>query len=71
MQMGVLAVEKWVKDLGVSVVRVWSWELPYARRKRKKKKKNCVDNQRVSEVGKKEAKKKKKQNYKIVMEILW
>lgn len=59
--MGVLAVEKWVKDLGVSVVRVWSWELPYARRKRKKKKKkNCVDNQRVSEVGKKEAKKKKK-----------
>lgn len=28
--------------------------------KGKKKKKNCVDNQRVSEVGKKEAKKKKK-----------
>lgn len=54
--MGVLAVEKWVKDLGVSVVCLW--ELPYARRKRKKKKKNCVDNQRVSEVGKKEAKKK-------------
>lgn len=27
--------------------------------KGKKKKKNCVDNQRVSEVGKKEAKKKK------------